>query len=51
MFIFPSQSDDKTAVMDSPVLGHENGAGTEVSDQYSIPDSVEPTILGECVYL
>ena len=33
------------------MLGHENGADTEVSDQYSIPDSEELTTLGECVYL
>ena len=39
-------------MMDTSVLGHDHkdGAGTEIARQYSIPDSVQPTTSGECVY-
>jgi hypothetical protein len=47
MMFSPSQRKDKATKVDSPMLDHENGADTDVSDQISIPDSVELTITGE----
>jgi hypothetical protein len=46
--VFPSQ---RKAKVDSPMLDHENGADTDVSDQSSINDSVELTTSGECMCL
>ena len=48
MLFIPSQRKGKIAQVDSPMHGPENGAGTDVNNQCSIPDSVEPTTTGEC---
>ena len=48
MLFTPSQRKGKIAKIDSPIHGPENGAGTDVNNQFSISDSVEPTTTGEC---
>ena len=48
MLFTPSQRKGKIAKVDSPMLDSESGAGTDVNNQCSIPDSVEPTTTGEC---
>ena len=47
----PSQRKDKIAKNDSFMHGPENGAGTNINNQCSIPDSVEPTTTGECQFV
>ena len=51
MLFTPSQRKGKIAKIDSPMLGPEKGAGTDVNNQCSIPDSVDPTTTGECQFV
>ena len=51
MLFSSSQRKGKIAKIDSPMVGPENGAGTDINNQCSIPDSVEPMITGECHFV